>query len=349
MLKMIKDEEIEQVKSNLHFLPTLVESFGSFWINITLLTKTRRKEKHVLFWLLLDLAKSQKLENWLKTLKSSLISTKFQGIVNSLKRKSRRIEFYSLLSEIEVLAYYMEKRDRYLDIEYEPRHGDIKITIDGCEVFLEIAKLFSSKDQQKINTLENLVWEKLDNLENNVYILSFGISAEFSESDVDLFVKFARKKIAEKIREFPSEKFVFNNGKAWIKIDKVSPRNRGYVGRFLTGVMKIESARRLKNKILDEVKQLPEDHLSIVVYNISAIFTRFDHIEDAFFGQPALRINRRTLKTKPIRHPNGVIHTEEGKRVSAIISFKDFEYENHKTYVNPFANISLPQEIKAKL
>ena len=185
MLKMLRDEEIEQVKANLSSVPPLIDALGSDWINKALLTRTERKKVHVLFWLLLNPMKSQKLNYWLQILKSSLSSTNFQGLINDLKKKSANLEFYSLLSEIEVLSFYMAKRNNFHSVEYEPTHGDIKITVDGYEVFLEVARLFSSEDQERTDKLENEVWEKLDELENNKYVLSFSISRRFSEPDVD--------------------------------------------------------------------------------------------------------------------------------------------------------------------
>lgn len=236
------------MKSHLSSLPQLVDILGSDWINRVLLIKTERKNAHALFWLLLDLMESQKLDAWLTILKFSLYFTKFQGIINTLKRMGGNVAFYSFLSEIEVLSHYMSKRDENFDVEYEPCRGDIKITLNGSEVFLEIARLFSSENQERIDRLKEIVWEKLDYLENNKYVLSFGISAMFSESDVNPFVEFVSKKVTEEIKKFPSKRFVFDNRKAWFKIIMVSPRDKGYVGSMLTSFERIESARRLKDR-----------------------------------------------------------------------------------------------------
>jgi len=116
---------------------------------------------------------------------------------------------------------------------------------------------------------------------------------------------------------------------------------RGYAGASMLPVIKIESAKRLKNKILDELSQLPKDHFNLVVLNISHRFTDFEDVEDAFKGQLALRMNLKTLKAMPIRRANGVINMEEGKHVSAIIAFKDFDYKNRRIYINSQASIPL--------
>lgn len=346
MQKLTKEQEIEQVKSNLSECKTLVDAIDHDWINNQILQKMERVKVHNLFWLLLNKDRSQKLDSWLAVLKTALLQTKFQGLINKMKRKTGKIEFYSLLSEIEVVSYYAKKD--YI-IEYEPPHGDLKLVLNGSEVFLEIASLFSSQEEERISSLVNLVWNKLDNLNSNKYVISFRISPEFLESDVDSFIKFVSNIVTQEFEKFPSEKFTFNGGKASITILFISPRERGYVGGSLMGVMRINSARRLKDKILDEISQLPKNQLNIVVYNITHLATEFDDIEDAFYGQSALRIYKETMKTEPIRKPNGVIHEKEGEQVSVIIAYKDFNYENRRIYPNPKAKIPITQEIVEKI
>lgn len=346
MHKLTKDQEIEQVKSNLSACNTLVGALNPDWINNQILQKMERAKAHNLFWLLLNKDRSQKLDSWLAILKATLLQTKFQGLINKMKRKTRKIEFYSLLSEIEVVSHYA-KRD-YI-VEYEPPHGDLKLILNGSEVFLEIARLFSSQEEERISSLVNSVWNKLDDLNNNKYVVSFRVSPEFLESDVDSFIEFVSSIVAQDLEEFPSEEFTFDGGKASVTILFISPRERGYVGGSLIGATRINSAGRLKDKILDEMSQLPKNQLNIVVYNITHLATEFDDIEDAFYGQSALRIYKETMKTEPIRKSNGVIHEKEGEKVSAIIAYEDFNYENRRIYPNPKAKIPITQEIVEKI
>jgi hypothetical protein len=346
MQKLTKEQEIEQVKSNLSKCRTLVDVIDQDWINNQILQKMERAKAHTLFWLLLNKNRSQKLDSWLAVLKATLPPTKFQGLINKMKRKTRKIEFYSLLSEIEVVSYYA-KREHIM--EYEPPHGDLKLILNGSEVFFEIARLFSSQEEERISSLVNLVWSKLDNLNSNKYVISFRISPEFSESDVNSFMKFVSNIVTQEFEKFPSEKCIYAGGKASVTILFISPRERGYVGGSLIGATRINSARRLKDKILDEISQLPKNQLNTVVYNITHLATEFDDIEDAFYGQSALRIYKETMKTEPIRKSNGVIHKKEGEQISAIIAYEDFNYENRRIYPNPKAKIPITQEIVEKI
>jgi hypothetical protein len=102
----------------------------------------------------------------------------------------------------------------------------------------------------------------------------------------------------------------------------------------------IESAARLKNKILDEIEQLPENQFNVIVLDISHYFADFDDVEDAFAGQLGLRIDLKTMETTPFRHANGIVQMDKGKKVGVIIAFKGFDYENRRKYVNPSAERS---------
>jgi hypothetical protein len=80
-------------------------------------------------------------------------------------------------------------------------------------VFVEIARLFSSEEEEKIQTLSQLVWNKLEDLTENKYVLTFDISPEFSESDIDPFVNFVGNIITQKLTLLPN-KLPFEGEKA---------------------------------------------------------------------------------------------------------------------------------------
>ena len=150
MRKLSTDKEIEQVQSNLDTCKTLIDALGLDWINEQILRKRERAKIHTLFWLLLDKDKSQKLDGWLTTLRATLLKTKFRGLVNKIKKRGKEIEFYSLLSEMEVVSYYSK---RGYDLEYEPVQGDLKLVLNNSEIFIEIARLFPSQEEQRIDRL----------------------------------------------------------------------------------------------------------------------------------------------------------------------------------------------------
>jgi hypothetical protein len=350
MQKYTDDEEIARVKLNLDRCKNLRSFLSPYWIEKELLQQKERAKAHSLFWLLLDNDKSTRFQGWLEVLSRTLLSTKFSGVINRLRNSQGRIELCSLLSEIEVVSFYAAKGET---LEYEPPKGDLKLVFNGSEVFIEIARLFSSQEEERISSLSGLIWSALDNLDENKYMLSFRISPEFSNSDVGPFIEQVRRTITQRFTVFPSEELPFEGNKASVTILCPSNRGRGYVAGNLFGVLLLDTAGRLKKKILDEAYQLPKGKLNIVVYDITNVGTDFDDIEDAFLGQAALRVcvdkQTRSTWTQPVRKGNGVIHGEAGEQISALIAFKDFDYEHRRIYLNPKPKTIVSQEIQNRL
>jgi len=359
MRVFVEDNEIERVKKNLEITPTISDTFGKAWINDNFLNKEERVKKHAMFWIFLDESKCKKMEEWLSTLKAKLPETKFIKIVNSLKEKRGGNEFYSFVPEIEVLSYYKKQENDTFNVEYEPaipgktKVGDIKLAFDKTEVFIEITRLFSSEEEARIDKMLETLRKKIDEIEKNPFIITFGIRENFVEPDIEPFVRLVNQKIDEQrdaFKKVDGEPFTVNfDGKGGFKFHEKLEHKKGYVGGMLSPVLMIETAGRLKHKILDEIEQLPEDQLNVIVLDISHHFAHFDDIEDAFAGQEGLRIDVKTMETTPVRYANGVIQIDKGKRVSALIGFKGFDYENRKKYVNLSATVQFTEETLSKI
>lgn len=346
MEKFVEDSELGQVGFFLESHGEFTDLLGKEWIRNNLLVKKERLRTHYLFWLLSNENEAECLLSWLQTIKESIPDTKFTGLINKLEKNNKKIEFYSLLSEIEVLAYYSSKK---LELEYEPIQGDIKLIINNSEVYIEIAKLFSSKEQMEYDKLQNIVHEKIDKLDNpRKYIFSFMIPYNFSRDNCTAFVNFIDDISKEEFQKFPTESIKFNKTEAWIKILRISSREKGYVSMSMSPGVEVFSANRLKAKIKDESKQLPTNKLNVVTYNISDPSTHFESIEDAFYGQSEVRfnlVNGEPISSELGRKSNGVIHSEEGKQISALIAFYHFKYDKRRKYENPFAENKLPKDI----
>ncbi|MCW4046401.1 MAG: hypothetical protein NWE99_02410, partial [Candidatus Bathyarchaeota archaeon] len=190
MRVFVDDAEIEIAKKRLETTPTISESFGKEWINSNLLNKEERAKKHVMFWMFLDEVKFKKLEEWLLTLRRTLPDTKFVKIVNMLKEKRGENEFYSFIPEIEVLSFYKQKENDTFKVEFEPaipgktKVGDVKLAFDTVQVFLEVTRLFSSEEEEKFNKIIEAIREKIDEIDDNPFVITFGITETFSEADM---------------------------------------------------------------------------------------------------------------------------------------------------------------------
>ena len=355
----VSSQEIERVEANVKRSPVLYEVFGKDWIYNDLLTKQKRFQKHALFWLLLDENKSKKLEDWLRILKSTLLNSKFFKVINSFMKKRGKIAFYSYLSEIEVLAYYKNQENNGFLVEFEPhvpgkpKVGDIKLNFNSKDVFIEITRMFPSEEEERINKIMGIIRQRIDEFEDNPYLASFGIKADFRETDIDSFVDFAHRKLLElpQSAQLPLRHSfsIDKREKAWLRVDKKLEDGNGFVDAMLTPILSIESASRLKNKMLDEVEQLPEDHFNVLVIDISHHFTDFDDVEDALAGQLGLRVDKETLKATPFRNANGIMHMEEGKQVGVVIAFKGFDYGSRRKYINLSATLPFSDEMVSRL
>ena len=116
MIKDIQPEEIETVKKNLDSFPNLKEIFEKDFLD-SLLKIEGRLRKHQSFWILSDLSKTAKLSNNLAILKSKFPS--FWALMNRLVNNNDRDNFYSAISEIEVLSYFYSSFPAS-SLEYEP-------------------------------------------------------------------------------------------------------------------------------------------------------------------------------------------------------------------------------------
>ena len=354
----VDETEIEIVRKSLEASPIIVEAFGKNWIDKNFLNKEERYKKHTMFWIFLDESKSKKMEDWLSTLKASLPETKFSKVVNSLKEKRGENEFYSFVPEIEALSYYEKQESENFKVEYEPdipgktKVGDIKLTIDSTPIFVEITRLFSSEEEERIKKLIGTIHGKIDAIEDNPFLLSFGVEEHFAEIDTEPFVQFVGQKIEELKNEFKKldkehHKVNFEN-KAWLIFHKDICKGGHVVGE-MTPVMRIESAGRLKNKVLDKVEQLPDNQLNVIVLDISHHFAHFDDVEDMFAGQIGVRIDVKTMDASPFRHANGLVEMNRGKMVGVIIAFKGFDYENRRKYVNLSAEHPFTDDLISKI
>jgi hypothetical protein len=355
-MSLVLQEEIDNVRNCLQDMPLTSEALGVEWITANILNVEERTKKHSLFWLLWYADRSSKLESWLAVLKTSLPDTKFRKIITSLKEKNGENEFGSFIPEIEVLAYYASKKDNGVSVEYEPNIpnknnvGDIKLSFGGKEVYLEVTKLFSSKKERKIDALLHLLGSKIDEIVDNPFYISIGIEESFAENDVMPFVESVQSQVDKykHIQEIPADripKFDYNSKGFFMILMRAPTGKKGHAGGFFTPAMELTTAGRLKGKIKDKVKQLPDNQLNVVALDISHHFAHFDDIEDAFAGQEGVRINVGTGEVTPYRNANGIIHIDEGKQIGLIIGFKGFDYENRRKYVNLSATVPFSDEM----
>jgi hypothetical protein len=278
----LTENEIAEGNSNIEECRSLKQIVGLSWISEILSRNQERMKVHPLVWFLLDKERSHRLQIWLRILARNFPNSKmgkFSKIINKMKKATTEEKFYSILSEIEVGSFYAKK----FPIEYEPCDGvDWKITIERQPVYLEVTRLFWSKDAKHSSPLNN------------------------------------------KRQSFPPQIIEFK---------------------------RLDTAGRLKKKIMDEAEKLPIGKLCIVVCNVSRINLSYHyHVEDACKGQRGVQIHLKEGTHMCVRFDNGVFKEKIGDRITAVVAFEDFHYENKSLYPNEWnAKFPLPSNIKEKL
>ena len=352
-MRNVLPEEIERAQKNISIFADMKDYMEEDWLNSHLQVEERYK-KHPIFWILIDSSACSKLSNNL-TISNSCCS-KIQRIVNKLKSDKDRFNFHSLLTEIDVIAHYYSRYNAG-NIEYEPeiqeknKKVDAKLVINGDEYYLEILTVFEDEVEQSINRIHDEIRKRIDEL-NQPFIISFSTEINFTEQDVAGFLEFVKKLLTNKnsIKDEDSFDYLKDTKKiARVTFYVDSNIKKGFVGFMHQPVRTLNSAGRIKNKILSKIDQLPENTKNIVIVNLSYISNDFIDIEDAFLGQSCVIINKETLEAKASRHPNGIINHEKGKFISMIIAYTSQDYNTRRFYLNLSAQNVIDKEITEKL
>lgn len=340
MRNVLNNETIE-AKNNISEFSNLKAYLGEDWLNSQIQIESRAK-MHPIFWILIDYNKCKKLSNNLDVLNN--LCEKFPRIIRKIKFDRDRFNFYSLLTEIEVLAYYYRKSNEKYIVDYEPLIDDQntipdgKLIINEQEYFLEILTVFEDENEQLIESYQDEIREKLDSLNNNPFILAFGLEIGFERDDISSFVVFVEKLIKSKKAK---NKSTFNFNKDEKIIANITfydnHNNKGYVGIMNGPVRRLNDAGRIKNKILSKIDQLPINSKNIIIMNLSYLSDEFIDLDEAFLGQTGVTIDTKSYDVRDIRQPNGFIHHEKGKSISCVIGYTKEMFEFRRFYINSLA------------
>lgn len=350
-MRQVLQEEVDEAKQNIETFTNLKGILGDEWLNSHLVVDDRYK-KHPIFWILIDKNRCQRLSRNLDILNKKC--EKFNRIVNKLKNDKNVFNFHSLISEIEVLAYYYNRVSDNYEVSYEPeikeknKKIDCKLVVNDTEYNLEILTVFEDEEGQSIQSIHDEIRKQLDGLQNNPFILSFGTEIDFSKSDIPDFINFVKELLDKPEKINHKDTFEFNkNDKKLGKIMfyKGSNIKGGFVGFMHSPVRVMDCAGRIKNKILSKIDQLPNNSKNVVVVNLAHITQDFIDLEEVFFGQSYVNINIKTHESTPRRHPNSIVNHPKGKDISMIVGYTYEDYNTRKFFVNLSANDPVDKQL----
>ncbi len=347
----ITDSPIKQVKLNLNKLPTFKRLLGEEFLK-KLFRPEERTKKHPLFWLLLnDFYSAERLVKSLLILETKC--DKFSSILDRFRVEGDRLNFFSLLTEIDILAHYYNNTSDALVIEAYPRvedkgtKADMKIIANGEEYYVEILTVFQDRVQQEIEMLHDKIRSKLEEIKQNVFSLSFGTNEGFGHEHIEEFAIFVKNLLQDKESIKLGEPYEFRLDDkilAKVRFQKYPNITPGTVVGMHGPVTTFDDAGRLKSKILDKIRQLPNRKKNVLIINLSYITTGLEEIDEVIQGQNVVEIDTKAKAGRWSRLSNGIVHDPRSKNISLIIAYVKNNYIFKRLYLFPSSENQIGKE-----
>jgi len=355
-MRPIQKDEYSSVQKNLDSNPDLKRWIPQQLKNSFFIIK-ERKHQHPLFWLLWDSTRAEQLTRNLLIIEKHC--DRFKRVLDKIIKDQEN--FYSGVTEIEVMSHYYNKG---LNVAYEPNAKekttkvDFKIT-NSDEYFFEIFDMNLDERIKKIDEIRLNIREKIDAIETNPFLVSFGITEKFTPDDCDFLVKEIEIGIQAKIPSYVRSDIesiidhqdIMKEGN--INIGDYTlysyKEMKGYTITSGAYVVQFKDDSRIKNNLLTKIDQIPEGKRNIVVVNITRILGNdFWSLENAIFGQEAAFVDPKTMAATYGRKTNGLFNDPRGNQISLVIAYMKDDYSTRKLYYNPKALHPIPKEERDK-
>lgn len=301
-------DDIKIINKNINRSRDIVSFFGENWLNKQIYTE--EKDYHPIIVVLSDLDLINKLVDDLKVLYTKC--KKFPRIIKKLKKD--KANFFSNLSEVDVVSYYYQKYDPE-NLEYEPsveggKNLDLLLKKNGVKYYFEIFTVFEDVIQQKHRDIMSDIDLTIRKL-NLPYIINYKITGDFKSSYIPEFIDFVKNSLNKKNLNIDS--IIFYKEGIVVAEFSIKPTLVRGVSNSFGPARFINPIGRIKIKILDKSnEQIPENQNNILVINLSYGFPIFLALEQAL---------------NSIEYP---------KNITVIIAYIRNDYKNQKRiYPNP--------------
>lgn len=328
MLKL-SNRRLEIVKANLNCMPNFKYYFGGAWFD----KQINAKYHHPILFLLFDKEESSELADKLKILESKC--DKFKRIIKKLKSDKDFNNFYSTLTEIDVISYYYKYYDKLL-LEYEPsvkggKKLDFKMNINGTDHFFEILTIFPDAEEEKYSDIRAEICQELEDL-NLPYIIIIGMKNGFKKTYIRGFVDFIKAKIEKGNKKGLKINF-YKNSELVADFRYYESDNDMCIVNSCGPPAFINPHGRLKEKVLTKcIEQIPNNQNNIVVVNLYYVLNIFLVIEQSL-GELGIRIDKiDDLKDEYHRVPNGIFDYNDSSHILMIIAFINNDYEKQRRF-----------------
>lgn len=299
---------IKKINENINKSKEIIPFFGKKWLNDEIYTE---RDYHPLITILSDPDLLNRLIKNLSVLKFKC--PKFPRIIRKLK--TDKANFFSNLSEVEVVSYYYQNHDPG-DLEYEPsveggKNLDLMLNAkNNVKYYFEIFTVLEDEIQQRSRDIMDEISLEIRKL-NLPYVINFKINEDFKISYESDFIDFIKTSLNENKGE-NSFKF-YKEGLEVAEFRCIESKSiRGAANSF--GPSKfINPVGRVRDRILSKLnEQIPSNQNNILVINLSYVLPLFFVIEEAL---------------KLITYPENLL---------MVIGYVENDYKNKKKgYMNP--------------
>lgn len=321
------------------------------WLIRNILSKNAIEDLHPITNILCESERTIKFKGQIECIKRKN-ETNYKRIIRRLKDREN---FSSLISEIEVLAFLSENND-IENLEYEQKkkykHSDIKFNIGDYEIFIEVITFNRFEQPSIIAEQAKEIEELLESRKEINYSIKIIIYRHMDELTKNNFIKFILNLLKEGNLTINEEYYFKSKSKkecyASIVFKNDYLNNKPYVICTMLP-QKIEIKNKF-GKILNKLDKFKDNNLNILIIDISNCHSiRFNSLDELCFGeiyieflfpkecQDFILYRRKRYEKKSLFYND--------KKISAVIGFDNYDFNNREMYENPNAYRKLPDDI----
>jgi len=297
--------------------PQVAALFEDEWKSRALSPSVARLELPPFFWFLTDEHHSKVIGEALELLSQD---AHIGPVIGELQVMDDT-QVNSLVRELEV---YRLLRLQNTDVEWKPKlsglnpkRPDLAVRSSGRRIYLEVFTITQSGPDREEAKILNRLNQRIDEIPENPYLISYSIEGEFGSEDVDPCGRWLRETIETlpvPLTEGTSVAYSSHGQKKLIFTFFSTRSGKGGYGATMHQMRMVNESRRVKNRFLDKLDalQFPSDSHDAKGYVIvlDAIFLDYEEALAAILGRSAIQVQMTGTNrtTKWIRQEDGVAH-----------------------------------------
>jgi hypothetical protein len=268
----------------------------------------------------------------------------FEKVIKKIKRCNQSENFNSLMSELRILVFYLQRFTGKNELEYEPqsvgsKKTDFLIHLNGKEIHVEVTALMTDALQRGINSNYEHFSKTVAGISDNPFSVRFDeLPYKSSTKETEEFDEFIIKEI-EKARVSQEEPLPLTFRGCDGHVFGLHLKKSGLAGSagYSTEELiqssddKMNPVERIKIKLIGELEQVPKDKPVILIIDLtSSLMAQLVYFGQAVIGQKDYGIK-------------GFFDQQEAKNITGVLGFRDY-LENCCFVHNPYSEFQLTKD-----